>query len=66
MRSEVPGVVVPDSVMARMAAAKTKEEQCECGIRMAREAVERIRDRAAGVQVSAPFGRVSIAIAVIS
>ena len=65
MRSEVPGVVVPDSVIARMAAAKTREEQCECGIQMAREAIERIRDRVAGVQISAPFGRVSIAIAVI-
>lgn len=65
MRSEVPGVVVPDSVIARMAAAKTKEEQCECGIQMAREAIERIRHRVAGVQISAPFGKVSIAIAVI-
>ena len=65
MRNEVPGVVVPDSVIARMAAAKTKEEQCECGIRMAREAIERIRGRVAGVQVSAPFGKVSIAIDVI-
>ena len=65
MRSEVPGVVVPDSVIARMAAAKTREEQCECGIQMAREAIERIRDRVAGVQISAPVGRVSIAIAVI-
>ncbi|MBO4490709.1 MAG: bifunctional homocysteine S-methyltransferase/methylenetetrahydrofolate reductase [Lentisphaeria bacterium] len=65
MRNEVPGVVVPDSVIARMAAAKTKEEQCECGIQMAREAIDRIRSRVAGVQVSAPFGKVSIAIAVI-
>ena len=65
MRSEVPGVVVPDSVIARMAAAKTKEEQCECGVQMAREAIERIRGRVAGVQVSAPFGKVSIAISVI-
>ena len=65
MRSEVPGVVVPDSVIGRMAAAQTKEEQRACGIAIARESVERIRDRVAGVQVSAPFGNVSIAAAVI-
>ena len=65
MRSEVPGVVVPDSVIARMAAARTKEDQRACGIAIARESVERIRDRVAGVQVSAPFGNVAIAAAVI-
>lgn len=65
MRTQVPGVVVPDSVIERMSAAKDKESQMQCGIDMAREAIARIRDRAAGVQVSAPFGKVSIAIAVI-
>ena len=65
MRTQVPGVVVPDSVITRMSAAKDKESQMQCGIDMAREAIARIRDRAAGVQVSAPFGKVSIAIAVI-
>jgi homocysteine S-methyltransferase len=64
MRNEVPGVVVPDSVMERMAAAKSKEEQRQVGIAIAREAVDGIRARVAGVQVSAPFGNVSTAIAV--
>ena len=65
MKNEVPGVVVPDSVMERMAAAQTKEEQRECGIRIARESVERIRSSVAGIQVSAPFGNVEIAVGVI-
>ena len=65
MKNEVPGVVVPDSVMERMAAAQTKEEQRECGIQMAREAIEKIRSSVAGVQVSAPFGNVEIAVGVI-
>lgn len=65
MRTQVPGVVVPDEVIQRMSQAKDKESQLQCGIDMAREAIARIRDRAAGVQVSAPFGRVSIAIEVI-
>jgi len=65
MRNEVPGVVVPDSVMARMAAAKTKEEQRDEGIKIARESVEGLKGRINGIQVSAPFGNVGTAIAVI-
>ena len=66
MRNEVPGVIVPDSVMERMARGKTKEEQREEGIRIAREAVAAIRSKVAGVQVSAPFGNVKTAAAVIA
>jgi len=66
MKNEVPGVVVPDAVMARMAAAKTKEEQRAAGIAIARESIASFRDRVAGIQVSAPFGDVSTAIAVIA
>jgi len=65
MRNEVPGVIVPDSVMERMARGTTKEEQRAEGIRIAREAVAAIRSRVAGVQVSAPFGNVKTAAAVI-
>jgi len=65
MRNEVPGVVVPDEIMARMAKAQTKEEQRDEGIRIARESIEAIRSRIQGVQVSAPFGNVATAIAVI-
>lgn len=64
MKAEVPGVVVPDSVMERMSAAQTKEDQRSVGIAIAREAIAAIRDRVAGVQVSAPFGNVHTAIAV--
>ncbi|MBR4662448.1 MAG: methylenetetrahydrofolate reductase, partial [Lentisphaeria bacterium] len=65
MRNEVPGVIVPDSIMERMARGSTKEEQRSEGIQIAREAVAAIRDRVAGVQVSAPFGNVKTAAAVI-
>lgn len=65
MKNEVPGVVVPDSVMERMAKAETKEAQKEEGIRIARECVEKIRSRVQGIQISAPFGNVNIALAVI-
>ena len=65
MQNEVPGVVVPDAVMQRMASVETRDEQREIGIRIAREAVARVRDRVAGIQVSAPFGNVHTALAVI-
>jgi methionine synthase / methylenetetrahydrofolate reductase(NADPH) len=66
MRNEVPGVVVPDAVMARMAAAGTAEAQREAGLVIAREAVAALRGTVAGVQVSAPFGRVDTALAVLA
>jgi len=65
MRNEVPGVVVPDSIMERMARAQTKEAQRDEGIQIARKAIAAIRNRVQGVQVSAPFGNVNTAIAVI-
>ena len=65
MKNEVPGVVIPDAIMERMAAAQTREEQLATGIQIARESVARIRDRVAGIQVSAPLGKISAALAVI-
>ncbi len=65
MRNEVPGVVVPDAVMERMASVKSREDQLAMGIQIARESVARVRDRAAGIQVSAPFGNIDTACAVI-
>lgn len=65
MRNEVPGVVVPDSVMQRMAAVESREGQLATGIEIARESVARIRDRVAGIQVSAPLGKIETAWAVI-
>ncbi len=65
MRNEVPGVVVPDSIMERMAAVEGREEQLAVGIQIARESIARIRDRVAGIQVSAPLGKIETALAVI-
>ncbi len=65
MKNEVPGVVIPDTVMERMAAATSRDDQLKVGIEIARDSVERIRDRVAGIQVSAPLGKVAIALAVL-
>ena len=65
MQNEVPGVEIPDSVMQRMEAAGSREEQLQAGIEIAWEAVRRVHDRIAGIQVSAPFGNINTALAVI-
>ena len=66
MNNEVPGVSVPDEVMERMriASDKSKEHALHEGVAIARETLERVRDRVAGVQVSAPLGRVDLALQV--
>jgi len=65
MKNEVPGVIVPDAVIERMASAASREDQLKMGVAIARESVARIRDRVAGIQVSAPLGNVSLALGVI-
>ncbi len=66
MKNEVPGVVVPDSIMARMARAESKEDQRNEGIAIARESIAQIHHAIRGVQVSAPFGNVNTALAVLA
>jgi methionine synthase I (cobalamin-dependent)/5,10-methylenetetrahydrofolate reductase len=66
LANEVPGVSVPDSVIARMRAAsdKSKEHAVAEGIAIAREMLERVKESVQGVQVSAPFGKVELALEV--
>jgi homocysteine S-methyltransferase len=66
MNNEVPGVSVSDEVMERMriASEKSKEHGLREGVAIARETLERVRDHVAGVQVSAPLGRVDLALQV--
>ena len=64
MNNEVPGVSVPDDVMERMRVAsdRSKEHGLREGVAIARETLERVRTKVAGVQVSAPLGRVDLAL----
>ena len=66
MNNEVPGVSVSDEVMERMriASEKSKEHALHEGVAIARETLVRVRDHVAGVQVSAPLGRVDLALQV--
>ena len=65
MRNEVPGVVVSDTIMQRIAVPETKEGQLAVGIEIAREALAEIRPYIAGVELSAPFGNVNTALRVL-
>jgi len=65
MKNEVPGVVIPDSIMERMASVSSREDQLKMGVAIARESVARIRDRVGGIQVSAPLGKIANALAVL-
>ena len=66
LANEVPGVTVPDEVIARMRRAneKSKEHAVAEGIAIAREMLDRVRGSVQGVQVSAPFGKVELALQV--
>ncbi|MEJ7812128.1 MAG: bifunctional homocysteine S-methyltransferase/methylenetetrahydrofolate reductase [Gemmatimonadaceae bacterium] len=66
LANEVPGVVVPNAIIERMrvANARSKEHAVAEGIAIAREMLERVRPAVQGVQVSAPFGKVELALQV--
>ncbi len=66
LANEVPGVTVPQPIIERMrrASAKSKEAGVAEGIAIAKEMLERVRPLVQGVQVSAPFGKVELALEV--
>ncbi len=66
LANEVPGVTVPESIITRMrnASDKSKEHAVAEGIAIAREMFERVEPYVQGVQVSAPFGKVDLALQV--
>ncbi len=67
LANEVPGVTVPEAVLTRMhrANARSKDHALAEGIAIAREMLEQVRGVVQGVQVSAPFGRVELALEVV-
>ncbi|MBZ0273454.1 bifunctional homocysteine S-methyltransferase/methylenetetrahydrofolate reductase [bacterium] len=65
LNNEVPGVNIPDAIMKRMAGAADKEAARQEGIAIARETFAAVRDHVDGIQISAPFGNVKTALAVL-
>jgi homocysteine S-methyltransferase len=58
-------VSVPDSILERMATARTPEHAKEEGIAIAREMLIAVRDMVQGAQISAPLGKYSSAVDVL-
>lgn len=65
MNNEVPGVQIPDAIMKRMAEPTNADEARKVGIEIARSMVEELGSAVQGIQVSAPFGRVELALEVL-
>ncbi len=68
LANEVPGVVVPAEILDRMRRAneRSSEHAVAEGIAIAREMLTLVRDEVQGVQVSAPFGKVALALQVVA
>jgi methionine synthase / methylenetetrahydrofolate reductase(NADPH) len=66
LANEVPGVSVPQAVLARMRRASDggKESALAEGVKIAQEMFALVKRDVQGVQVSAPFGRVEVALQV--
>ena len=64
MNNEVPGIVIPPEIMSRMEKAKDAAEGLKIGIEVAHTMVQELEHNVAGFQVSAPFGRVEVALQV--
>lgn len=67
LANEVPGVVIPDEILARMRRAneKSSDHALAEGIAIAREMLALVRNEVQGAQVSAPFGKAVLALEVL-
>jgi homocysteine S-methyltransferase len=67
LANEVPGVIVPEGVVDRMRAAGEKGEDAALdeGVAIALESIEAVRPLVAGFHISAPRGRVDVALRVL-
>jgi len=65
MANEVPGVTVPDAMVARMRRTTSAEAAVAEGVSVAREIVAAVKGMAAGVHISSPSGRLDAALDVL-
>ncbi len=64
MNNEVPGVSIPETVIERMAQARTKDEALDTGVAIASDLRKELEPHVQGFQISAPFGRIELALRV--
>ncbi len=65
MKNEVPGVIVPDSVIERMSRCDTKESALAEGTIIAQELLEALKSAINGVQLSTPFNKIDYAMTIL-
>lgn len=65
MNNEVPGVVIPTDIIKRMQDVTDPEDSKKVGVDIAREMVQILSSKVQGIQLSAPFGRIELALAII-
>ncbi len=66
LNNEVPGMAVPEAVMDRMRLAGSGDAARNEGLKIAAETLRILRPMVAGVQVSAPLGKVELALKVVN
>ena len=65
MANEVPGITVPEAVLARMRSASDEVGAAAEGVKIAQELGRVLRPMAQGLHISSPSGRTSTALAVL-
>jgi homocysteine S-methyltransferase len=65
LHNEVPGMRVPETIRERMRKAGSGARARAEGVAIAREMLERVKDRVAGAYVMPPFGRYDLAVDII-
>jgi len=66
LHHEVPGISLPDPILARIEAADERGDARQEGIRIARELLLALRDKVQGVYIMPPFRRYDIAAEVLA
>ncbi len=68
LANEVPGIVIPPATLERMRGAQEHGAEAALaeGVAIAREVLDALDGAVAGAQVSAPFGRVPLALEVLA
>ncbi len=65
LHNEVPGMRVPDEIRERMRKAGAGDAARSEGVQIAREMLERVKERVAGAYIMPPFGRYQLALDVV-
>jgi homocysteine S-methyltransferase len=65
MHNEVPGVVIPQEIFDKMSKPSSTEDAKKVGVEIAHKMFETVKSDVQGVQVSAPFGRIDLALDVL-